>query len=106
MKHIGNEIKRLIEQKHLVKKEIADALGYTPTALSGIMRKESIDCALLVKICDVIGVSPTSFFDDEKPVAKPLSATEAQALFDLLNENERTIKILLGKIGTKSGQDG
>lgn len=105
MKHIGNEIKRLIEQKHLVKKEIADALGYTPTALSGIMRKESIDCALLVKICDVIGASPASFFQDDVPAPKPLTAAEAQVLYQLLDEKERTIKILLSKNGTKSGQD-
>lgn len=105
MKHIGNEIKRLIEQKRLVKKDIADALGYTPTALSGIMRKESIDCALLVRICEVIGASPVSFFEDERPAPKPLSATEAQALFQLLDEKERTIKILLGKIGANSGQN-
>lgn len=106
MKHLGNEIKRLIDEKHLVKKDIADALGYTPTGLSAILRKESIDCALLVKICDIIGVSPASFFCDiALPVQPAPTAKEYETLLQLLNEKERTIQILLAKNGTNSGQN-
>ena len=106
MKHLGNEIKRLIDEKRLVKKDIADALGYTPTGLSAILRKESIDCALLVKICEIIGVSPASFFCDGADYVKPApTAKEYETLLQLLNEKERTIQILLAKNGTKTGQN-
>ena len=64
MKNIGTELYAIIEQKKLVKKEIADKLGITPVYLSAIMKKESIDCKLLERICKVIGVSPAYFFDD------------------------------------------
>ncbi len=106
MKHLGNEIKRLIDEKHLVKKDIADALGYTPTGLSAILRKESIDCALLVKICGIIGVSPVVFFSDAVIDARPApTAKEYETLLQLLNEKERTIQILLSQNGTNTGQN-
>ncbi len=106
MKHLGNEIKRLINEKHLVKKDIADALGYTPTGLSVILRKETFDCALLVRICEIIGVSPAIFFEDDEPsVATQPTAKEYATLLQLLREKERTIQILLAQNGTKTGQN-
>ena len=106
MKHLGNEIKRLIDEKHLVKKDIADALGYTPTGLSAILRKDSIDCALLVKICEIIGVSPAVFFTDSAiSVQAAPTAKEYETLLQLLNEKERTIQILLAQNGTNTGQN-
>lgn len=106
MKHLGNEIKRLIDEKHLVKKDIADALGYTPTGLSAILRKQSIDCALLVRICEIIGVSPAIFFQDgDSPSVTQPTAKEYATLLQLLSEKERTIQILLAQNGTKTGQN-
>lgn len=120
MKNIGAELKKLIEEKHLVKKDLATELGITPTYLSAIMRKESIDCMLLDRICQIIGVSPAYFFDDEASVnvsnvrastfignanaAVTITANEVAALKELLKEKERTIQILLAQTGTISGQ--
>lgn len=120
MKNIGAELKKLIEEKHLVKKELAAELGITPTYLSAIMRKESIDCMLLDRICHIIGVSPSYFFYDAASVsvsnvkaatvignanaAVTITAGEVSALKELLKEKERTIQILLAQTGTKSGQ--
>lgn len=120
MKNIGNELKRLIEEKRLVKKDLAAELGITPTYLSAIMRKESIDCSLLDRICGLIGVSPSYFFDDEAGInvssvhastvignanaAVTITANEVAALKELLKEKERTIQILLAQTGTKTGQ--
>ena len=116
MKNIGAELKKLIEEKRLVKKE----LGITPTYLSAIMRKESIDCSLLDRICNIIGVSPSYFFDEDASVsvsnvrattvignanaAVTITAGEVSALKELLKEKERTIQILLAQTGTISGQ--
>ncbi|MBQ7689842.1 MAG: helix-turn-helix transcriptional regulator [Muribaculaceae bacterium] len=120
MKNIGNELKRLIEEKRLVKKDLAAELGITPTYLSAIMRKESIDCSLLNRICTLIGVSPSHFFDDDASVsvsnvkattvignanaAVTITANEVSALRELLKEKERTIQILLAQTGTVLGQ--
>lgn len=120
MKNIGTELKRLIEEKHLVKKDLAAELGITPTYLSAIMRKESIDCLLLDRICSIIGVSPSYFFDDDASVsvsnvkattvignanaAVTITANEVSALKELLKEKERTIQILLAQTGTVVGQ--
>ncbi len=119
MKNIGTELKKLIEEKHLVKKDLAAELGITPTYLSAIMRKESIDCLLLDRICNVIGVSPSYFFDDDASVsvsnvkatsvignanaAVTITANEVSALKELLKEKERTIQILLAQTGTTLG---
>ncbi len=120
MKNIGDELKRLIEEKRLVKKDLAAELGITPTYLSAIMRKESIDCSLLDRICGLIGVSPSYFFDDEAGInvsnvhastvignanaAVTITANEVATLKELLKEKERTIQILLAQTGTKTGQ--
>lgn len=120
MKNIGKELKKFIEEKHLVKKDLAAELGITPTYLSAIMRKESIDCMLLDRICNIIGVSPSYFFDDDVSVrvsnvkastvignanaAVTITPNEVATLKQLLEEKERTIQILLAQTGTISGQ--
>lgn len=107
MKNIGTELYSIIEQKKLVKKEIADKLGITPVYLSAIMKKESIDCKLLERICKVIGVSPAYFFDDYAggdatippytDNSEKSNPNEKKLLQQLLEEKERTIKILLNE---------
>ena len=120
MLSIGTELKRLIENKHLIKKKIADELGITPTYLSAIMRKDSIDCALLDRICKLIGVPVSHFFEENGGVsvsevhatsligsaqaAVTISAGEVATLKQLLAEKERTIQILMAQNGTKTGQ--
>ena len=120
MKHIGHELFNIIEQKRLVKKEIAEHVGITPVYFSAIMRKESIDAELLEKICKAIGVSPAYFFDDyveNKSVIGDannmaimdaasvcISQGEVDLLKSMLEEKERTIKILMQSKGFESGQ--
>lgn len=111
MKHIGETIKTIIEEKNLQKNLVANKVGITPTYLSAIMKKTTIDCALLCRICEAIGVHPRYFFEDIASTSYNVSdvkaesiigaATvnisqgEAAALQKLLDEKERTIQILM-----------
>ena len=120
MKHIGHELFNIIEQKKLVKKEIAEQVGITPVYFSAIMRKDSIDAELLERICKVIGVSPAYFFDDYTEnrniigdvnntaimgvASVSISQGEVVLLKSMLEEKERTIKILMQAKGFESGQ--
>lgn len=120
MKHIGHELYNIIEQKRLIKKEVAEQVGITPVYFSAIMRKDSIDAELLERICKVIGVSPAYFFDDyaeDKNIisdvnnptimgggAVSISQGEVDLLKSMLEEKERTIKILMQAKGFESGQ--
>lgn len=120
MKHIGNELFSIIEQKKLVKKELAEQIGITPVYFSAIMKKDSIDAELLEKICKAIGVSPAYFFDDypsSKNVIGDVSNTailgnasinisqgEVELLKSMLEDKERTIRILMQAKGFDAGQ--
>lgn len=122
MKHAGELIKNHIETNKLVKKNVAESVGITPTYLSSLFKEESMECALLEKICHTIGMNPAVVFDTPGAGAQMLSdikastvigpATvtigETKALQDLLAEKERLIQVLMAtsgiKIGTESGQ--
>ncbi len=120
MKHIGNELFSIIEQKRLVKKAIAEQVGITPVYLSSIMKKDSIDAELLEKISKAVGVSPAYFFDDYEADSNHIGDVNASAVMgvasvnitqgevDLLKtmlaEKERTIKILMAAKGFEPGQ--
>ncbi|MBQ7941118.1 MAG: helix-turn-helix transcriptional regulator [Muribaculaceae bacterium] len=109
MKHIGQELFNIIEQKKLIKKEIAKQIGITPVYFSAIMRKDSIDAELLERICKAISVSPAYFFDDyteNKNVIGDVSISQGEVdlLKSMLEEKERTIKILMQAKGFESRQ--
>lgn len=120
MLHIGNEIKKVIEQNHLVKQDVAEKLGITPTYLTRMFKLEDMRCSSLDRVCKVIGLSAAHIFEQESAVnVQNVSANsfigdakaevnvtpgEVKTLRELLAEKERTIQILLAQIGTLSGQ--
>lgn len=111
MKNIGPELNRIMTERRIVRKDIAKEVGITPTYLSAIVRKNSIDRELLDKICKAIGISASYFFDDTHGNhVSDISATtlfgnanvnitqgEVKMLKELLAEKERTIKILMAE---------
>lgn len=120
MRHVGEEIYRIIEEKHLVKKDVANKIGMSYANLATIKNKSTIDCQLLENICKVIGVSPSYFFDDYQGNNKigdvntnvgvgsatvNISQGEAEMLRQMIAEKERTIQILLRSKGFESGTD-
>ena len=116
MKHIGNTLYRIIEEKGLVKRTIANNCGINPSYFSQMMLKPSMDAALLEKICREVNISPGYFFDDwnsEKYRFDEIQNTDesnkelndAQSTIELmkqlLEEKERVIKILSAKAGVE-----
>ena len=122
MLHIGNEIKKAIEENHLVKQDVAEKLGVSPTYLTRMFKLEDMRCSSLDKVCKVIGLSAAHIFEQNEQVqVQNVSANsfigdakaelnitpgEVATLRELLAEKERTIQILLQQIGTITGQDG
>ncbi len=120
MLHIGNEIKKAIEENHLVKQDVAEKLGISPTYLTRMFKLEDMRCSSLDKVCKVIGLSAAHIFEQNEQVqVQNVSANsfigdaraelnvtpgEVATLRKLLEEKERTIQILLAQIGTLSGQ--
>lgn len=120
MLHIGNEIKKVIEGNHLVKQEVAEKLGVSPTYLARMFNMEDMKCSSLDKVCKVIGLSAAHIFEQGGAVnVQNVSANtiigdartevnvtprEMATLRELLAEKERTIQILMAQIGTVSGQ--
>lgn len=121
MKHIGNTVKSLIEAKGIKKAQFALDIGLAHAeSLSRIFRSKSVQCDMLEKICRVLDVHPAYFFDDTESSSATAQAStffgnanasavsesgDIATLRELLAEKERTIQILLGKIGSKAGQD-
>lgn len=115
MKKIGPNIDAIITERGLIKKNIAEQLGITPTYLSRLLKSDSWDCQMLENVCKIINVHPSMFFDDNSCIniggasASSILGTanaqvnitrgEANALRELLAEKERTIQILLQKTG-------
>lgn len=64
MKHIGNEIKRILDERRIVKKQFASDIGMTEMNLYKILRKESIDSGLLYRIACTLAVPVDVFFDE------------------------------------------
>ena len=120
MLHIVNEIKKIIESNHLVKQDVAEQLGVTPTYLARMFNQSDMKCSSLDRVCKVIGLSAAHIFEQESQVnVQNVSANsiignakaelnvtpgEVATLRELLDEKERTIRILLAQIGTKTGQ--
>ena len=120
MLHIGNEIKKSIESNHLVKQDVAERLGVSPTYLARMFNQNDMKCSMLDRVSKVIGLSVSHIFEQEGQVSvqnvsansvignakAELNVTpgEVATLRELLDEKERTIRILLAQIGTKTGQ--
>ena len=120
MLHIGNEIKKAIESNHLVKQDVAEQLGVSPTYLARMFNQNDMKCSMLDRVSKVIGLSVSHIFEQEGQVSvQNVSANsvignakaevnvtpgEVATLRELLAEKERTIQILMAQIGTVSGQ--
>ncbi len=109
MKHIGNELYRIIEEKQLVKRTIAMNCGISPSYFSQMLKERSMNAEMLEKICKEIDISPGYFFDDwksDKYKFSEISYSEIDSgskdntiklMQELLAEKERVIKILSEK---------
>lgn len=134
MKHVGQILKKHIEDNHLKKGQVAEQAGISYNYLSTIFKQESCDAGLLERLYVAAGLHPGIVFDVPEQVSKSYSDIYAQThlgnasiqitqnenirelLADkeriiadkerIIEEKERIIQILLGNTGIAvSGQN-
>lgn len=111
MKHIGETVDRIIREKKLVRKDVAQRAGITAAYLSNVIHKEEISTGLLGRLCEAMEVSPELFFDLPKSgVSSSLCDSsshsgEVDALRKVIESQEQTIAILMRQLGMSPGQN-
>lgn len=128
MKHFGTQLDILFREKKIVQKKFAEKIGVTEVTVSKWKSLRSIDAETLERIAQILNVPVEYFFDDVK-YQKVVSANHGSAasingnavvrnvnrdkdndcdknkeiehLKQLLEEKERTIKILMSQLNTK-----
>lgn len=117
MKHVGQLLKKHIEDNHLKKGEIAKTAGISYNYLSTIFKQPSCDADLLERLYVAAGLHPGIVFDVPEQVNKNFSDIIAQTILGnasvqinqnenlrellaekerIIAEKERTIQILMG----------
>ena len=120
MKHVGQLLKKHIEDNHLKKGQIAAQAGISYNYLSTIFKQESIDAGLLERLFVAVGLHPAIVFDVPEQVSKNFSDIIAQTILGnasvnisqnesirellaekerIIAEKERTIQILMSNAG-------
>ena len=120
MKHVGEILKKHIEDNHLKKREIAAQAGISYNYLSTIFKQSSIDAELLERLFVAVGLQPAIVFDVPEQVSKNFSDIIAQTILGnasvnisqnenlrellaekerIIAEKERTIQILMSNAG-------
>lgn len=120
MKHIGQILKKYLEDNHLKKGQIAAQAGISYNYLSTIFKQESIDAKLLERLFVAAGLHPAIVFDVPEQVSKNFSDIIAQTILGnasvnisqnenlrellaekerIIAEKERTIQILMSNSG-------
>lgn len=127
MKHIGQLLKKHIEDNHLIKGQIAEQAGISSNYLSTIFKQPSCDADLLERLYVAAGLHPGIVFDVPEQVNKNFSDIIAKTILGnasvninqnenlrellaekerIIAEKERTIQILMGNAPTSvSGQN-
>lgn len=121
MRHIGQLLKKHIEDNHLKKGQIAAQAGISYNYLSTIFKQPSCDADLLERLYVAAGIHPAIVFDVPEQVTKSFSDIMAQTILGnasvqinqsenlrellaekerIIAEKERTIQILLGNTGS------
>lgn len=120
MKHVGQLLKKHIEDNHLKKGEIAKTAGISYNYLSTIFKQPSCDADLLERLYVAAGLHPAIVFDVPEQVSKNFSDIIAQTILGnasvnisqnenlrellaekerIISEKERTIQILMANSG-------
>lgn len=127
MKHVGQLLKKHIEDNHLKKGQIAEKAGISYNYLSTIFKQPSCDADLLERLFVAAGLHPGIVFDVPEQVSKNFSDIFAQTFLGnasvtisqnenlrellaekerIIDEKERTIQILMANSGiTAPGQN-
>lgn len=93
-------IKEISRQKGIPVRHLADAVGISENQLHHLVKKGSTNTVTLEAIAKHLEVPIGIFFDEistSDPVREKLLEKEIELLRRLLDEKERTIKILIDK---------
>lgn len=81
MLHIGKQIKKLREQKHITGKDLAKRIGLSQSQMSRLEQgQRRIDTEILVRIADALEVAPATFFHGEEVDNDPLTGKREREL--------------------------
>lgn len=101
--YIGSRIMELCKRHHMSKYRLSQLTGITQTALSNIIKKESLPTLVtLEKICDAFGITMAQFFAGDKNV--PDLTEEQREIIDIWSdadsEKRKLILTLIRSIKT------
>jgi len=93
---VGRKLDKIIKQKNLTQKEVADKAGIKPQTLNNLITRDSAraDVQILLKICKALNIEMSVFAEDaieefylDHPDAEPIIKETHQEL----TENEQII---------------
>lgn len=105
----GKELKDKLAKQDIPASAIAEKIGISPQAINSTFNAADVKSGTLERIANVLGVDMTFFYPAEgnKAVASGensvaainsnVNSSEVELLKKLLEEKERTIKILMGR---------
>lgn len=88
-------IRDLCEQKGITFRELCQRVGRDESTIHSAIRRGSTNTTTLEQVAQVLGVSAGIFFDDYEPGKVAELQKEIDHLHEIIDEKERTIKILL-----------
>ena len=91
---IGNRIREIRMEKHLTQEFVADRTGVNATHISNVeLNKSKVSLTLLVRICDVLGVTLDYMLQNEYHA--PASMIEQEIVNTLKNLSDEKKETLL-----------
>ena len=63
MRNCGSIIETEIERQRIKRQDISAYIGFSAQNLSRVLKKESMDSAMLEKFCEYLRLDPADFFD-------------------------------------------
>lgn len=100
MKHIGRQIDRLIQDRDLKQKDVAEEMGMSAVNLSKILKKESIDASLIERFANFFNVPVSYFFmDNVKPGTQSTSIGNSNTTIAVAEGGSRY------EVGARGGKD-
>lgn len=88
--HIGNIIHEKVKGSSLPVKLIAQKINRSENTLYDIYKRESIDTALLLKLCEILDYNFFALYNEVEPI-KTMNVSDVNKLRQKINELEEKI---------------
>lgn len=105
MGNFGPTLARILDERGITRRQLAQDISMHPTQLSQLLKRTSVDSALLVRISRALNISPMVFLSDEynplpdyTPAYPGGGNSETIALLkQIIQEKEKFINYLLSE---------